>query len=113
MAKKGNEDENNEIEAIDLISLLSLPENAESYERELSIPEEEIDLVALGKEQLQEEAEKAAKEQSVISKNSSNSLVAQKLLSPSSLDSKPSTPTVTKSIPKIIKNTHCISISYI
>ena len=109
MAKKGNEDENNEIEAIDLISLLSLPENAESYERELSIPEEEIDLVALGKEQLQEEAEKAAKEQSVISKNSSNSLVAQKLLSPSSLDSKPSTPTVTKSIPKIVAKPNIVT----
>lgn len=61
MAKKGVEAESNEIEAIDLISLLSMPENSESYERELSVPEEDIDLIALGVEQLKEEAEQLAK----------------------------------------------------
>ena len=52
MARKGSSTESNEIDAVDLISLLSMPENADSYEIELSVPEQEIDLIALGKEEL-------------------------------------------------------------
>ena len=52
MARKGSSTESNEIDAVDLISLLSMPENADSYEIELSVPEQDIDLIALGKEEL-------------------------------------------------------------
>ncbi len=61
MAKKASKTENNEFDAVDLIELLSIPENADSYLVELSEPEQDIDLIALGKEQLKEEAEKLAK----------------------------------------------------
>ena len=52
MAKKKGSEAVNELEAVDLISLLSMPENADSYEIELSVPEQDIDLIALGKEEL-------------------------------------------------------------
>lgn len=52
MAKKKGSEAGNELEAVDLISLLSMPENADSYEIELSVPEQDIDLIALGKEEL-------------------------------------------------------------
>lgn len=52
MARKSSSTESNEIDAVDLISLLSMPENADSYEIELSVPEQDIDLIALGKEEL-------------------------------------------------------------
>ncbi len=52
MARKSSSAESNEIDAVDLISLLSMPENADSYEIELSVPEQDIDLIALGKEEL-------------------------------------------------------------
>ena len=50
MAKKKSEEESSEIEAVDLISLLSTPETTDSYEIELSVPEQDLDLIALGKE---------------------------------------------------------------
>lgn len=52
MAKKKGSEAVNELEAVDLISLLSMPENADSFEVELSVPEQDIDLIALGKEEL-------------------------------------------------------------
>lgn len=60
MAAKSREADNNEIEAVDLISLLALPENADSYNQELAIPEEELDLMAIGEEALREEKAKEA-----------------------------------------------------
>ncbi len=65
MAKKKGSEAVNELEAVDLISLLSMPENSDSYEVELSVPEQDIDLIALGAEQLKEEAEKFANSKSV------------------------------------------------
>ena len=50
MAKKKSEEESSEFEAVDLISLLSTPETTDSYEIELSVPEQDLDLIALGKE---------------------------------------------------------------
>ena len=52
MAKKKGSEAVNDLEAVDLISLLSMPDNTESYEVELSVPEQDIDLIALGKEEL-------------------------------------------------------------
>ncbi len=96
MAKKKSEAESNEIEAVDLISLLSTPETTDSYEIELSVPEQNIDLIALGKEELREEAEKLAKAKAVIPNRESRSTVPQKAissLSPSSLSPSFITPT--------------------
>ena len=55
MAKKKGSEAVNDLEAVDLISLLSMPDNTESYEIELSVPEQDLDLIALGAEQLKEE----------------------------------------------------------
>ena len=60
MAKKAQTMENDEIEAIDLITMLSLPEVADSYDRELIVPEEEIDLMALGAEEMAAEKAESA-----------------------------------------------------
>ena len=65
MAKKKGSEAVNELEAVDLISLLSMPDNTESYEVELSVPEQDIDLIALGAEQLKEDAEKLANSKAV------------------------------------------------
>ncbi|MBP5469646.1 MAG: uracil-DNA glycosylase [Candidatus Riflebacteria bacterium] len=106
MAKKKSEAESNEIEAVDLISLLSTPETTDSYEIELSVPEQDIDLIALGKEELREEAEKLAKAKSVITNRETKPTVQQKSisspspLSPFSLSSSFITPTKTTSIAK-------------
>lgn len=103
MAKKKSEAESNEIEAVDLISLLSTPETTDSYEIELSVPEQDIDLIALGKEELREEAERLAKAKSVIPNRETKPTAQQKSISsPSSLPPSPSfiTPTKTTSIAK-------------
>lgn len=108
MAKKKSEAESNEIEAVDLISLLSTPETTDSYEIELSVPEQDIDLIALGKEELKEEAEKLAKAKAVIPNREIRPTVPQKVISspsslpPSSLSPSQSfiTPTKTTSIAK-------------
>ena len=47
MAKE-NDSDNVSIEALDLISLLSMPGTESSYDIELSLPENDIDLLALG-----------------------------------------------------------------
>lgn len=61
MAKKAQEIESDEVEAIDLITMLSLPELSDSYNIELTVPDEEIDLMALGAEQIAAEAAVNAK----------------------------------------------------
>lgn len=53
MAKR-IESENSSLEALDLISLLSLPSEEAAYDMELSMPDEELDLVALGRQSLKE-----------------------------------------------------------
>lgn len=60
MARKAQTIGSDEVEAVDLISMLSMPDVADSYEQELIIPETEIDLMALGAEELA--AEKKAEE---------------------------------------------------
>ena len=112
MAKKKSEAESNEIEAIDLISMLSTPNNTDSYEIELSVPEQDIDLIALGKEELKEEAERIAKAKSVIPNRESIPTFPQKVISSPSSPPSPSlssslsfiTPTKTTSIakPKVV-----------
>ena len=54
MVKKAKTEEENDIEALDLVSLLATPENLDSFDIELSVPEQEIDLLALGAEALKE-----------------------------------------------------------
>ena len=90
MAKKKSEAESNEIEAIDLISMLSTPNNTDSYEIELSVPEQDIDLIALGKEELKEEAEKLAKAKSILPNRESKPITTQSPLSSSSSPLPPS-----------------------
>ena len=51
MVKQVKERDDEELKSVDLISLLSLPENIESYCVELHEPEKELDLVTLGKEE--------------------------------------------------------------
>lgn len=51
MVKQVKERDDEELKSVDLISLLSLPENIESYCVELREPEKELDLVTLGKEE--------------------------------------------------------------
>ncbi len=87
MAKKAQTIESNEVEAVDLISMLSMPDVADSYDQELVIPETEIDLMALGAEELA--AEKA------LPANSGTSLSAQS----NTIQSKPPVATPRTSAP--------------
>ena len=99
MARKKSEAESNEIEAVDLISLLSTPETTDSYEIELCVPEQDIDLIALGKEELKEETEKAAKTKTVFPNKEPRPTIQQKAISSPSLS--PSiTPSQTISRPR-------------
>ena len=93
MAKKKGSEAVNELEAVDLISLLSMPENENGYEIELSVPEQNIDLVALGAEQLKEE--QLAKSKAVISSLSSTP-------QSSSLSASPITPTKIVAKPNVV-----------
>ena len=109
MAKKKSEAETNEIAAVDLISLLSTPETTDSYEIELSVPEQDIDLIALGKEELRKEAEKLANSKTILTNKEPRPITTQISLFPSSSSLPPSpytlhsssvTPTRTTSIAK-------------
>ena len=104
MAKKKGSESVNDFETVDLISLLSIPENADSYEIELSVPEHDIDLVALGAEQLKEE--QLAKSKTVVPSILSShtpSIPSSHIPSiPSSLSTSPITPTKIVSKPRAI-----------
>jgi DNA polymerase len=100
MAKKKGSEAVNELEAVDLISLLSMPENADSYEIELSVPEQDIDLAALGVEQLKEE--QLAKSKTVVPAISSPSHLSSSL--PISASPSPITPTKIVSQPRVVSS---------
>lgn len=100
MAKKKSEEESNEIEAVDLISLLSTPETTDSYEIELSVPEQDLDLIALGKEELREEAVKLAKAKTLLPNKEVRPIAPQTLSSPTPLRPSSITPTQTTTIAK-------------
>ena len=105
MAKKKGSEAVNELEAVDLISLLSMPENADSYEIELSVPEQDIDLAALGAEQLKEE--QLAKSKTVVPAISSPSHPSPSPLSsslPISASPSPITPTKIVSQPRVVSS---------
>ncbi len=105
MAKKKGSEAVNELEAVDLISLLSMPENADSYEIELSVPEQDIDLAALGAEQLKEE--QLAKSKTVVPAISSPSHPSHSPLSsslPISASPSPITPTKIVSQPRVVSS---------
>lgn len=87
MAKKKGSEAVNELEAVDLISLLSMPENENGYEIELSVPEQNIDLVALGAEQLKEE--QLAKSKAVISSTPQSSSLSASPITPAKIVAKP------------------------
>ena len=111
MAKKKSEADSNEIEAVDLISLLSTPETTDSYEIELSVPEQDIDLIALGKEELREEAERIAKAKSVLPNRETRPTIQQKSISSPSFPSFPSFPSSPSPSPSFITPTQTISIA--
>ena len=100
MAKKKGSEAVNELEAVDLISLLSMPENADSYEIELSVPEQDIDLAALGAEQLKEE--QLAKSKTVVPAISFPSHPSPSL--PISASPSPITPTKIVSQPRVVSS---------
>ena len=120
MAKKKSEAESNEINAVDLISLLSTPETTDSYELELSVPEQDIDLIALGKEELREEAERLAKAKAILPNKEARPITTQSSMLPFSSPLPPSpytlhpssiTPTRTTTITPIIPTTPTQTVS--
>lgn len=78
MVKKAKTEEENDIEALDLVSLLATPENLDSFDIELSVPEQEIDLLALGAEALKEPEPAIADDTVRITKKTSPVAVTQK-----------------------------------
>lgn len=96
MARKKIESDNDEIEAIDLISLLSTEDNTDTYNIELAVPEQDIDFLTLGAEQLKEDAEKTAKAKAISPNRETKPSVLQKAtLSTSSILPSPTPPTKT------------------
>ena len=89
MAKKKGSEAVNELEAVDLISLLSMPENADSFEVELSVPEQDIDLIALGKEELA-----LAKSSASVSKTTPTTPTTPTTSTTSTTPTTPTTPTI-------------------
>ena len=99
MAKKKGSEAVNELEAVDLISLLSMPENADSYEVELSVPEQDIDLIALGKEELA-----SAKVSASISRNTLTTPTTLATPTTPTILTTPTSPSASTTKPRLISN---------